>query len=44
MLEADHVAAVGFKFMYSQDKLLPQVIDWAKKRTLKLYTLYEQMF
>lgn len=31
--------AVGFKFMYSQDKLLPQVIDWVEREEIKVIHL-----
>jgi LPS sulfotransferase NodH len=30
---------VGFKFMYSQDKILPQVIDWVEREQIKVIHL-----
>jgi LPS sulfotransferase NodH len=37
--EAGDVAAFGFKFMYSQDKPLPQVIEWAEREDVKVIHL-----
>ena len=39
LLEAGDVAAFGFKFMYSQDKLLPQVMKWAEREDVKVIHL-----
>ena len=37
--EARGAAAFGFKFMYSQDKLLPQVMEWAEREDVKVIHL-----
>ena len=37
--EAGEVNAFGFKFMYSQDKLLPQVMEWAEREEIKVIHL-----